>query len=324
MAGFKTHVTVSSLLGVGYAGAGALYGMPIDTALLGGAMCGFSGMLPDLDSDYGTPLRETMAFTAAILPMLLIHRFASFGLRPDEMALIGVGIYLFIRFGVTNMVRKYTVHRGMFHSIPAALIFAGVAFLITASSDLDVRYYKAGAVLAGFMSHLILDEIYSFEFQSGAWRVKKSFGTAVKLWGDDTWANFSTYAKLIVVVGIILSEPSVLEEIHARDPAFAQRLENLESRYRGWTDQLRSSASTVAQPAQSTPSWNPFATQETAPQPTPTQPPQVYQQPQFAPQYAPQAPATQTPYGWPQSTDPAAAPSTDPYETARPAWPTTQ
>ena len=101
------------------------HGLPLDTAILGGAICGFSGMLPDLDSDYGTPLRETMSFTAAILPMLLIHRFQSLGLRPDEMALLGVSVYLFMRFGITNMIRKYTVHRGMFHSIPAGLTFAG-------------------------------------------------------------------------------------------------------------------------------------------------------------------------------------------------------
>ena len=76
MAGFKTPVTVSSLLGCGYAGVGLVhFGMRPDTAILGGALCGFSGMLPDLDSDYGVPLRETMSFTAAVVPMLLLHRF---------------------------------------------------------------------------------------------------------------------------------------------------------------------------------------------------------------------------------------------------------
>ncbi len=71
MAGFKTHVTFSSVLGVGYAGVGLVhFGMPLDTAILGGALCGFSGMLPDIDSDYGVPLRETMGFTAATVPLL--------------------------------------------------------------------------------------------------------------------------------------------------------------------------------------------------------------------------------------------------------------
>ena len=82
MAGFRMHVTTSAVLGCGYAGVGhAVYGVPLDTSLVAGAMCGFSGMLPDLDSDYGVPLRETMAFTAAIVPMLLVGHFQS--LRVD-------------------------------------------------------------------------------------------------------------------------------------------------------------------------------------------------------------------------------------------------
>jgi hypothetical protein len=50
------------------------------------------------------------------------------------MVLAAVSMYLLIRFGVTNMIRKYTVHRGMFHSIPAGLIFTGVAFLLCGAS----------------------------------------------------------------------------------------------------------------------------------------------------------------------------------------------
>jgi hypothetical protein len=268
MAGFKMHVTVSSLLGCGYAGAGVVYGLPPDTAVLGGALCGFSGMLPDLDSDYGTPLRETMAFTAATIPMLLLHRFQSFGLRPDEMALLGITVYLFMRFGITTLIRKYTVHRGMFHSIPAGLTFAGLAFLICGGTDnLNIRYFKAGAVLAGFMSHLILDEIYSVEWRSGAWRLKKSAGTAFKLWGDDGWANFTCYAKLVVVVGIILGEPSVMEQIQSRNPELARRYQELQGQYRGWSDEITRSVesqSPVMQSAvtESRSSWNPFAGQQ--------------------------------------------------------------
>ena len=55
MAGFKMHVTVSSCLAAGTL-RGVIYGFPLDTSILGGALCGFSGMLPDIDSDYGTPL----------------------------------------------------------------------------------------------------------------------------------------------------------------------------------------------------------------------------------------------------------------------------
>jgi membrane-bound metal-dependent hydrolase YbcI (DUF457 family) len=294
MAGFKMHVTVSSLLGCGYAGVGYAQGMPPATAILGGALCGFSGMLPDLDSDYGVPLRETMAFTAATIPMLLVHRLASLGLEHDQMVLLGVGIYLFIRFGVTNIIRKYTVHRGMFHSIPAGLTFAGIAFLLASGENVDIRYFNAGGVLIGFASHLLLDEIYSVEWKGGRYRFKKSFGTAFKLWGDDGWANLSCYAKLFIVAAIIVGEPSVMQQIQQRNPEFARRYNDLYGRFedvgtlthqatdaaRGWAENLQTQPPGPQQPP---PSFAPRVFQaETPPTPQPDygfQPPQNFAAP---------------------------------------------
>ena len=41
MAGFRTHITFSSLVGVGYAGAGlVVLDMPVPTCLLAGGLCG--------------------------------------------------------------------------------------------------------------------------------------------------------------------------------------------------------------------------------------------------------------------------------------------
>jgi hypothetical protein len=232
MAGFRTHVTTSAVLGCGYAGVGhVVYGVPLETAVVAGALCGFSGMLPDLDSDYGVPLRETMAFTAAVVPMLLVGRFETLALSHDAMVLVAVAMYLFVRFGITKMIRKYTVHRGMFHSIPAGLVFAGIAFLVCGSSPIEIRCYKAGGVLAGFMSHLLLDEIYAVQWKGGRWRFKKSFGTALKLWGDDGWANFSTYAKLVIVAMMILGEPTVLERFESRHPTFAGQYQQLQDHF---------------------------------------------------------------------------------------------
>jgi hypothetical protein len=298
MAGFKMHVSTSSLLGCGYAAAGILHGFHADTAIVGGAMCGFAGMLPDLDSDYGTPLRETMCFTSATIPMLLLDRFASLGLRHDEMVLLAVSLYLFMRFGVTKMIRKYTVHRGMFHSIPALMIFAGLAFLICGNSDINIRYFKAGGVALGFMSHLMLDEIYAVEFAHGRWRLKKSFGTAIKFWGDDGWANFSCYVKLLIVAGMILGEPSVIEQIQARNPDLARRYQELQREYSHLAGELPSVPS--IQPKNS---WNPFARQTAPPAPS---------------DYQPQATTPINPYDMPPSQVPVA----HGYDTAqRPAWP---
>ena len=77
-------------------------------------------MLPDLDSGPGVPLRESVAFAAAVVPMLMIDRFDRWAWRPESIVLAGGLVYLFIRFGVGRLLRKSTVHRGMFHSVPGA------------------------------------------------------------------------------------------------------------------------------------------------------------------------------------------------------------
>nr|NIL96953.1 metal-dependent hydrolase [Planctomycetales bacterium]NIM08624.1 metal-dependent hydrolase [Planctomycetales bacterium]NIN08092.1 metal-dependent hydrolase [Planctomycetales bacterium]NIN77226.1 metal-dependent hydrolase [Planctomycetales bacterium]NIO35354.1 metal-dependent hydrolase [Planctomycetales bacterium] len=190
--------------------------LPLASCLLATGLCSIGGMLPDLDSDSGIPLRETVAFTAAVVPMLLIHRLSHLGLSPEMMVIVGGLLYLLIRFGFFAMLKRYTVHRGMFHSIPAALIAAELAFLLCSYETAAIRYYKAGAVLLGFMSHLVLDELWSIEWKRGRWQLKKSFGTAMKLWGSDRFANLSTYAKLAVLGFLAMADPVVMERIETR------------------------------------------------------------------------------------------------------------
>jgi hypothetical protein len=212
MAGFKTHITVSSVLGVGYGGAAYfMYGVPWPTCVLAGGLCSVSGMLPDIDSDSGTPLRESVAFAAAVVPMMLLHRFHRWGLSPETMILSGAAVYLLIRFGLSALLKRYTVHRGMFHSLPAAAVFGEIAYLLAAGDDWRLRVFTAGAVVAGYLSHLVLDEIYSIQWSRG--RVKSSFGTALKLFGQGWWSNLSVYVKLGLLTAVILFEPQWPQQV---------------------------------------------------------------------------------------------------------------
>ena len=233
MANFRTHVTFSSMIGCGYTAAGYAIGVPLDSAMVAGGLCGISGMLPDLDSDTGIPLRESMAFAAAVVPALLRERLEKLHVTHDQMVLIGAALYFLVRFGVTKLIAHRTSHRGMFHSVPAALIFAGMAFLLSGSDDVNLRYFKAGGVFLGVMSHLLLDEIYSFEVKRGRLRIKKSFGTAIKFWSKDTYSNFSTYAKLCVVVALIFSETAVLKQSDQPTPTIAHTYQQLRDWWHG-------------------------------------------------------------------------------------------
>lgn len=208
MPGFRIHISASSMLGVGY-GAGALlfYDVPLPTCLLATGLCSVSGMLPDLDSGPGIPLRESLSFAAAFVPMLLFDRARHMGWTHESMVLAGAAIYLFIRFGIGWFLRHHSVHRGIYHSIPVCLIFAGLAFLLCNTGDLPLRYYKAGAVVVGFMSHLILDEIWSVERSGVGFHLKSSFGTAVKFYAPCWWSNAVAYSGLLAVSVLVLNDP---------------------------------------------------------------------------------------------------------------------
>jgi membrane-bound metal-dependent hydrolase YbcI (DUF457 family) len=260
MANFRTHITTSTVLGGGYAALGVYHGLPIEAAVVAGGLCGVAGMLPDIDSDSGVPVRETMGFAAALTPMFLVDRFEQLGLNHEQMVLAAGATYCFVRFGIARLLMRYTVHRGMFHSIPALLIFTGLAFLICGSSNLHLRYFKAGGVFLGAFSHLLLDELYSVQWVGGRWRFKSSFGTALKLWGDSTWANFSTYTKLAVIVVLILSEPMIMERYGQLSPIVVNN-QALRERLRQATAGGPSSTGAAAQMASGAePPWPPAAT----------------------------------------------------------------
>jgi membrane-bound metal-dependent hydrolase YbcI (DUF457 family) len=213
MAGFKMHIGTSTVLGIGYAAAAYfLWDMPIPACVLSAGLCGASGMLPDIDSDTGVPRRESMAFAAAAVPMLMIDRFHQMGLSFETIALAGMGIYLGIRFGVAALIGKLTVHRGMWHSLPAAAIAGLLAFVVCASQQMDLRLLKAGAVVLGYMSHLALDEIYSIDLRRGLPRLKKSFGTALKLWSPSPFLNIATYGQLTALVALSFGDPVMMEQ----------------------------------------------------------------------------------------------------------------
>jgi hypothetical protein len=210
MAGFQTHITVSTITGIAYGVWGFQCGATVEQSVLAGGLCSVSGMLPDLDSDSGRPVQEMSAFAAAIVPMLMIERFENFGWPRETMVLAGAAIYAAIRFGVAELFKRYTVHRGMWHSIPACLACGLLTFLIVAGQDLAIRGFKAGAVSLGFFSHLLLDEIWSLHLRSGKLNVKRSFGTALKFFGSDRLANLSAYGLLALIGLLAVGDPMLM------------------------------------------------------------------------------------------------------------------
>ena len=206
MAAYREHITVSGILGVAYAFASVfLFGYSLVQAVIVAVLTWVAGMLPDLDSESGRPIRELSGVVAAFVPLMLLQNAQAVGIRGDRAMLFAILSYGVVKYGGAFLLGKLTVHRGMFHSIPALLISAELTFLTYCSDDLRVRILMAVGVGIGFLSHLVLDEMYSVQWDGAKVRLAKSSGSAMKFFGTEALPNgiamglllFLTYATLV-------------------------------------------------------------------------------------------------------------------------------
>ena len=199
MASYRGHLMLSAPLGVGY-GCIPLLRPEFDwgSIVLGAGLTTVAGLLPDLDSDSGVPVRELFGILAAVAVAVLFDPLRD--RLPLQQALAVVAIaYLVVRYGVSDFFRRISVHRGMFHSLPAMLIAGLVVYLGFPSVDVILRLYLAGAVMLGFVSHLILDELCSVDFMGLTLRLNKYAGSALKFVSPSWPATVFTYALLLVL-----------------------------------------------------------------------------------------------------------------------------
>ena len=196
MAGFRTHVTVSTICGVLYGAAIKPMGFEPATAFLAAGVTGVGGMLPDLDSDSGIPVRELTGLAAAVLPMLLIPRLTNAGVGHESMIVAVITLYFLIRYVGAYVLRAASVHRGMFHSVPAMAIAGLVVYLAYDSPDIKIRLALAAGVMIGFLSHLVLDEIYSVDFNGVRIRLNSFAGSAVKFVSPSWFGTCQCYLML--------------------------------------------------------------------------------------------------------------------------------
>lgn len=209
MPGYRVHIAGSALVGGVYGAAGWYAGgLPPVTCGLAAALATAAGMVPDLDSGESEPLREGVALLAATVPLMMLHRLQQWGLPLDGIVLVGIAIYLAVRFGLGWILANHAVHRGMFHSVPAALIAGLLTFLVAGGDDPLHRYFLSGAVVLGVLSHLVIDELWSVSQGMFGPKFKKGFGTAMKFHGAEAWANLLAYVLLVALAGLAAFDAS--------------------------------------------------------------------------------------------------------------------
>lgn len=200
MADYRTHITTSGILGAGY-GVAATFGAgftPVQGALAG-VLTGIAGMLPDLDSDSGRPVREVFSLVAAVSPLLLYNRLEAWGGGREPAILLAVLVYVAIRYGAALLLQLLSVHRGMFHSVPALVIASAATFLAYLGDSNRIRGLMALGVALGFLSHLVLDEFYSVRWNGALLQLKPSAGSAVKFLGKSWPANIFAWGVALTL-----------------------------------------------------------------------------------------------------------------------------
>lgn len=197
MASYRGHLTFSTALGTAFGGL-SWWQLGVDwpIAACGGLFCAIGGLLPDLDSHSGVPVREMFNLAATVVPLVLLRRLIASGLSMEEMFLIYFGLYFFIRFVAGKIFRRLCVHRGMFHSVPAMLIAGQLTYLAYHHPNPAVRIFMALGTMLGFLSHLVLDEMCSVDFNGVVPKLNQFAGTAVKFYSKSIVATVFTYMQL--------------------------------------------------------------------------------------------------------------------------------
>lgn len=175
-------------------------------ALLCLCLAALGGYLPDVDADNSAPLKSTFHWGAVALAFLaLFHSAPRYSLA--ELALLWVCVYLLLRVVAVKVFEKLTVHRGLFHSVPAALLFSSLAVVICHRGfqrEPNVAWAAGGFLFVGYLSHLLMDELEGLNlFGVGT---RKSLGSACKLWSR---ANpHGTLWLYALSTGLLLGAPS--------------------------------------------------------------------------------------------------------------------
>ena len=169
------------------------------------------GILPDIDHENSIPVKILQFVLSNLIAFLIVINYLT---KLKLLEIIALWLFTYIMFeGIFFIFKKFTVHRGIIHSIPVGFLFGILTtlFLIKVLHFSIIKSYYIGSfVFIGYLTHLILDEIYSVDI-SGR-RLKKSFGSAFKFFSGNKKIDLLLYSLIIMLI-IILPKKEVFIKI---------------------------------------------------------------------------------------------------------------
>ena len=219
MANFPTHIAIGTLV----SGTLATLTLAVDAVspenLVAVTLAGVLGsVLPDIDLKESRPARAMFAGLSVFFAFAVLFSVAG-RYSVAEMLILYVGTLVAVRYGAKWVFFKMSYHRGIWHSILAAVFvsfFTAVAYYYLLQRPEAVAWLAAGFMFIGYMTHLILDEIYSVDVMDT--RIKASFGTAIKLVDRKHWGHTGAMAAA-TLIAFALTPPSKLFVTNVTSPS---------------------------------------------------------------------------------------------------------
>jgi hypothetical protein len=213
MANFPTHIAVGTVVSGVLATVTVATDMVAPKDIVAVTLAGVLGsVLPDIDLEDSRPARAMFAglgvfFSFAVL--FSLERQYSIA----EMLVLWLGTLLFVRYVAKEIFFRISYHRGVWHSILATVFCAFVAAWIYGNllgKDDGVAWLAAGFLAIGYLTHLVLDELYSVDVMDT--RIKASFGTALKLFDHRRLGHSAAMAIATVLVFVFTPPTKVFVE----------------------------------------------------------------------------------------------------------------
>lgn len=207
MANFTTHIAYgtvqSGVLATLTLAADVVAPENLVTVTLAGVL---GSILPDIDLKDSRPAKILWSGLGIFGSFVILFAFAA-KYSVVELMMVWLGSLVAIRYGVYWLFHRFSVHRGIWHSLLAgafmsALAACGLYYVLGRHEG--VAWLGAGFLFLGYVQHLVLDEVYSVDVMNH--RLKQSFGTALKLF--DRRYPAASVAMAVATVAAIAITPS--------------------------------------------------------------------------------------------------------------------
>jgi hypothetical protein len=208
MANFTTHIAIGTVVSGTAATLTLAANVISPESLIAVTLAGvLGGVLPDIDLKDSRPSRAMFSGLAIFTSFCVLFAVAA-RYSIAEMWIAWLGTLMLVRYGAHMLFHHFSYHRGVWHSLLAGVFWwfmTAIVYHRLLGYHEGVAWLAGGFLFLGYLTHLILDEIYSVDVMDT--RVKASFGTALKLW-DSRHISDSVVVGLAAVGAFALTPPS--------------------------------------------------------------------------------------------------------------------